>query len=138
MLVLGCEYMTAISSRNVLLTIVVFGLMFSGCLTLSPSVTTETSESSVFKSLSTDEPWAGQHVRVTATLRSTPAAGNVTTITIIDDSGQPYDTISVESGQTTVILWVPTDQTSTLVASNSVNSTSIGTLNVTSSGNRVL
>lgn len=130
--------MTAISSRNVLLTIVVFGLMFSGCLTLSPSVTTETSESSVFKSLSTDEPWAGQHVRVTATLRSTPAAANVTTITIIDNSGQPYDTISVASGQTSVILWVPTNQTSTLVASNSINSTTIDTLNITSSGNRVL
>lgn len=124
---------------NVLsIMIVVSMLLFSGCLTLGPSVTADTSESSVFKTISTDEPWAGQHVRVTATLRSTQTAGNVTTITVIDEHGRPYETVSVESGQTTVVLWIPTNQRSTLVASNSVNSTTISRFNVTSSGNRVI
>jgi hypothetical protein len=117
--------------------LVVFGLTFSGCLTLSPSVTADTSGSAVFENLTTNQPWAGDHVRVNATLRSTSAAGNVTTITIIGENGQEYSTVSVASGQTVVPLWLPTNRNSTLVASNSVNSTTLGTLNVTSNGNRV-
>ena len=125
------------SYRTLVALLLVFSLTFSGCLTLSPSVMTDTSTSSVFESLSTDEPWSGQHVRVNATLRSTPDAGNVTTISIIGESGQPYSTVSLDSGQTTVFLWVPTNQNSTLVASNSVNSTTLDTVNVTPGGNRV-
>lgn len=126
------------SHRTVLLTaLIIFGLSFSGCLTLSPSVAANTSESTVFDTFSSDEPWAGQQVRVNATLRSTPDAGNVTTISIIKKNGQQYSTVEVASGQTTVTLWVPTNQNSTVVASNSVNSTTIDTLNVTASGDQV-
>lgn len=125
--------------RTVLVTLlVVIVLTSSGCLTLSPSVTANTDNSTVFKSVSTSEPWAGNHVRVNATLRSTPAAGNVTTITVISENNQQYDTVSVASGQTVVPLWVPTNQNATLVASNSVNSTTLGTLNITATGNKVL
>ena len=126
------------SRRMVLLTLLVlFGFTVSGCLTLDPSITADTSGSTVFKSLSTDEPWASEHVRVNATLRSTPAAGNVTVITVIGENEQKYSTVSVASGQTVVPLWVPASRNSTLVASNSVNSTTLGTLNVTSGGNTV-
>ena len=124
--------------RRVLALIIVFGLTFSGCLTLGPSLTADTSESAVFESLSTDEPWAGNHVRVNATLRSSPEASNTTTITVIGENKQEYTTISVASGQTTVPLWIPTNEDLTLVASNSINSTTTGTLNVTSSGNQVI
>ena len=123
---------------RVLALIAVFGLMFSGCLTLSPSLTADTSGSAVFESLTTDEPWAGNHVRVNATLRSSPEASNTTTITVIEENKQEYSTVSVASGQTTVPLWIPTNQDVTLVASNSVNSTTTDTLNVTSSGNQVI
>lgn len=123
------------SHRSVLLaTLLVVSLTFSGCLTLSPSVTAETNTSSVFETLSTDTPWAGQHVRVNATLKSTPEASNVTTISVIKENGQSYTTVSVASGETTVVLWVPTDQNATLVASNSANSTTLDTLNVTTNG----
>ena len=122
----------------VLLTLLVlFGFTVSGCLTLDPSVTADTSGSTVFKSLSADEPWASEHVRVNATLRSTPAAGNVTLITVIGENGQKHSTVSVAPGQTVVPLWVPASRNSTLVVSNSVNSTTLGTLNVTSGGNKV-
>lgn len=123
---------------RVLAIIAVFGLMLSGCLTLSPSLTADTSGSAVFESLITDEPWAGNHVRVNATLRSSPEASNTTTITVIEENKQEYSTVSVASGQTTVPLWIPTNQDLTLVASNSVNSTTTDTLNVTSSGNQVI
>jgi hypothetical protein len=126
------------SCRIIFLTlVVVLSFTVSGCLTLNPSVTADTSQSAVFENLSTDEPWASDHVRVNATLRSTPAAGNVTSIIIIGENGQKYASVSVASGQTVVPLWVPANRNSTLVATNSVNSTTIGTLNITTSGNRV-
>ncbi|WP_435077575.1 hypothetical protein [Halococcus sp. AFM35] len=124
-------------SRRVLAVLVVVVLVSSGCLTLSPSISADTGESAVFESLSVEEPWASGHVRVNATLASTPAAGNVTTITIIGEDGQEYDTVSVASGQTVVPLWVPAGRNATLVASNSVNSTTLGTLNVSTGGNRL-
>ena len=99
------------NSTTVFLTaFLVFGLSFSGYLTLSPSIAANTSESTVFDTFSSDEPWAGQHVRVNATLRSTPDAGNVTTISVIDENGRQYSTVEVTSGQTTVTLWGPTNQ----------------------------
>lgn len=130
--------MTVSSCRRILLaTLLVVSLTVSGCLTLNPSVTAEPNTDPVFDTLSTETPWAGHHVRVTATLKSTPAASNVTTISVIGANNQSYTTVSVASGQTTVILWVPTNQNATLVATNSVNSTTLATLNVTTSGHRV-
>lgn len=126
------------SQRTVFVTLfVVLTLISSGCLTLSPTVTADTGRSTVFESVSVSEPWAGEHVRVNATLRSTPAAGNVTSITVIGENNQKYTTVSVASGQTVVPLWVPTGQNSTLVATNSVNSTTLGTFNLTSTGDRI-
>jgi hypothetical protein len=123
--------------RRALAIVLVVVLVSSGCLTLGPSISADTGGSAVFESVTVDEPWASEHVRVNATLRSTPAAGNVTTITIIGENNQQYDTVSVGSGQTVVPLWLPTGRNATLVASNSVNSTTLGTLNVSTGGNQL-
>ncbi|GAA0477467.1 hypothetical protein MUK72_01955 [Halococcus dombrowskii] len=123
--------------RRALAIVLVVVLVSSGCLTLGPSISADTDGSAVFESLSAEEPWASEHVRVNATLRSTPAAGNVTTITIIGENKQEYDTVSVGSGQSVVPLWVPTNRNATLVASNSVNSTTLDTLNVSTGGNQL-
>ena len=122
--------------RRALAVFVVLLVVSSGCLTLSPSVTADTGESAVFESLSVEEPWASEHVRVNVTLASTPTASNVTTITIIGADGRKYDTVSVASGQSVVPVWVPT-RNATLVATNSVNSTTLDTLNVSTGGNRL-
>jgi hypothetical protein len=123
-------------SRRVLTVFVVVVFVCSGCLTLDPSISGATSESAVFESVTVEEPWASGHVRVNATLAATPAAGNVTTITIIGEDNQKYDTVSVASGQSVVPLWVPTNRNATLVASNSVNSTTLDTLNVSTGGSQ--
>lgn len=123
--------------RALLATVIVCSLVFSGCITLNPTVSANTSASAVFEGLSATEPWAGSGIRVNATLRSTSAASNVTTITVIQENGRPYGTTSVASGQSTVILTLPTNANATLVASNSVNSTTIETLNVTTGGNEI-
>jgi hypothetical protein len=110
-------------------------LVFSGCLVTNPSVVADTDDSVVFRDFSVDESWATNHITANATLRSTPAAGNVTTITVIEASGKAYATQQVASGQSTVVLPLPTNQSATLVASNSVNSTTIEKLNVSTTGN---
>ena len=122
--------------RRTLAILLVIVLVSSGCLTIGPSVSADTSGSAVFESVTVDEPWASEHVRVNATLRSTPAASNVTTITIIGENRQAYDTISVGSGQSVVPLWIPANRNATIVASNSVNSTTLDSLNVSTDGNQ--
>jgi len=116
---------------------VVCSLALGGCLTLDPTVSADTDDSAVFEDLSVTESWSGSSVRVNATLRSTPEATNVTTITVIRANGRPYETKSVESGQSTVILTLPSNADATVVASNSVNATTVDTLNVTTGGNRL-
>ncbi|GAA0471832.1 hypothetical protein MUK72_19760 (plasmid) [Halococcus dombrowskii] len=123
--------------RRALAIVLVVVLVSSGCLTLGPSISADTGDSAVFEGLSVEEPWASEHVRVNATLRSTPAASNVTTITIIGENKQKYDTVSVASGQSVVPLWIPTGRNATLVASNSVNSTTLDSLNVSTGGNQL-
>ena len=124
--------------RLFLATIIVCSFALSGCLTLDPTVSADTGSSAVFEDLSPTEPWSGPGVRVNATLRSTPEASNVTTITVIRSNGRTYVTTSVDSGQSTVILTLPANAGATIVASNSVNSTTVEELNVTTGGNRLL
>jgi hypothetical protein len=124
--------------RQVLVTVLVIGsVMLGGCLTLNPSVTPETTDSSVFKNISINESWASQRIQTTATLTSSPAAENVTQITVIGETGKTFSTRQVDPGQTTVILQLPPNQNATLVASDTVNGTTIATLNVTTSGNKI-
>jgi hypothetical protein len=126
------------AGRALLAAMVVCSLALGGCLTLDPTVSADTDDSAVFEDLSVTESWSGSSVRVNATLRSTPEATNVTTITVIRANGRPYETKSVESGQSTVILTLPSNADATVVASNSVNATTVDTLNVTTGGNRLL
>ena len=123
--------------RLLLAAAVVVALAFSGCLTLGPTVSADTGNSTVFESVSATESWSGPGVRVNATLESTPQAQNVTTLTVIKQNGRAYETVSVDPGQTTVVFTVPAGESATIVASNSVNSTTIEELNVSTGGNRL-
>jgi predicted neuraminidase len=126
-----------VSGRALLATLLVCSLVLGGCLTLSPTVSADTNDSAVFEDLSPTESWSASGIRVNATLKSTSAASNVTSIAVIQGNGRTYETVDVASGQSTVILTLPPNANATLVASNSVNSTTIGTLNVTTGGNEI-
>ena len=126
-----------VSGRALLATLLVCSLVLGGCLTLSPTVSADTNDSAVFEDLSPTESWSASGIRVNATLGSTPAASNVTSTAVIQGNGRTYETVDVASGQSTVILTLPPNANATLVASNSVNSTTIGTLNVTTGGNEI-
>lgn len=125
-------------ARTLLAGLLVGSLVFSGCLATDPAVVADTGDSTVFSEFSVDESWATNHVKTNATLRSTPAAGDVTTIVVIKQNGNVYASEQVAAGQTAVSLPLPTNQSATIVASNSVNSTTIETLNVSTTGDTLL
>ena len=121
--------------RQVLVTVLVIGLLaLGGCLTYNPSVSMETTTSNVFETVSVNESWASGRIRATAHLTSSPVAGNVTQITVIGENGKSFSTSSVDPGQTSVLLRLPPNQHVTLVASDTINGTTLATLNVTTSG----
>lgn len=126
---------STVSRQMFLVVLVVGSLTLGGCLTLNPSVTPETTNSSVFEHFSTNESWASQRIQTTATLTDSPAAANVTQITVIGENGKTFSTRRVDPGQTTVILQFPPNENATLVVSDTINGTTIETLNVTTGGN---
>jgi hypothetical protein len=130
--------MRTTACRQVLVVVLVVGcLSLGGCLTLNPSVTPETTNSTVFETFSINESWASQRIQTSATLTASPAAKNVTQITVVGENGKTFSTRTVDPGQTTVILQLPPNQNVTLVASDTVNGTTVATLNVTTSGNKI-
>lgn len=124
--------------QQVLVAVLVIGsVAVGGCLTLNPSVTPETNNSSVFKNFTVNESWASQRVQTTIHLTSSSVAKNVTQITVIGENGKTFSMRQVDPGQTTVILQLPPNETVTLVASDSINGTTLATLNVTTGGDNV-
>lgn len=120
--------------RVLVATLLAGSLAFGGCLTLSPTISADTDDSVVFESISVNESWASQRIRANATLASSPEAGNVTQITVVQANGRTFSTTNTDPGQTTVILQLPPNGNSTLVASDTVNGTTIEKLNVTTGG----
>ena len=125
-------------TRTLLAVALVGALAFSGCLTLDPSLTANTANSTVFESVSVNESWATQRVRANATLTNSSDAANVTQITVINEAGRTFSTTETSPGQTSVILQFPANQNATLVASDTVNGTTIEKLNVTTGGNEIV
>jgi hypothetical protein len=125
--------------QQVLVAVLVIGsLAFGGCLTLTPTVTPETTNSTVFESVSTSESWSSQRIRATVRLTSSPAAGDVNQITVIGENNKTFSFRNLDPGQTKVILQLSTNRNVTLVASDTVNGTTVATLNVTTGGNTVI
>lgn len=119
--------------------LLVVSLGFGGCLTLDPTVTADTSDSTVFESVSTEEPWVSGRVRTSVTLASNAtSAQGVTQLTVTDESGDTFDSISVSSGQTSgLTLYLPANQNATITAVNSINGTTVETLTVRTGGDNV-
>jgi hypothetical protein len=132
--------MRATARRQVLVTVLVVGsLTLGGCLTLSPTVGMETANSSVFKSASTTEPWGSGRVRTSITLTdNATTTQDVTKLAVISTSGSTFDTVTLDSGQTSATVYVPTNQNATIVASDTVNGTVIDTRTITATGNTII
>jgi hypothetical protein len=108
----------------------------AGCLTVSPSISSP-DDSAVFERVSTVSEWGTSSVQGSVTL--TPAATTemgVTRLNVIREDGSSFYATSVDAGQTSVSLPIPTGTRSRIVAVNTVNGTVVDTYNVTVRGTR--
>lgn len=108
----------------------------AGCMTVNPSIRSS-GDSEVFERVSTTSEWGTSSVQASVTL--TPAATTsmgVTRLNVITQSGESFYTTTVDSGQTSVSLPVPTGTRSRIVAVNTVNGTVVETYNLTVVGSR--
>ncbi|MDS0293871.1 hypothetical protein [Halogeometricum luteum] len=108
----------------------------AGCLTVSPSISSA-DDSPVFERVSTVSEWGTSSVQGSVTL--TPAATTemgVTRLNVIREDGSSFYATSVDAGQTSVSLPIPTGTRSRIVAVNTVNGTVVDTYNVTVRGTR--
>lgn len=128
------------TSRRQLLAVLALVLVsgFGGCLTLDPTVSMNTDDSKVFESVSTTEPWASGRVKASVTLtpNATTSAG-VTKLTVISEKGTDFDTVSLEGGQTSAIVYLPTGQNATIVAVDTIDGTIVETRTVTTGGKKL-
>lgn len=131
--------MTQRTSRRRLLASLPLVAGLGGCLTLDPTVTAETGNSTVFESISTSEPWASGRVRTSVTLTSNATSDQgITQLNVTDESGDSFDSTSVSSGQTSgLTLYLPAHQNATITAVDGVNGTTVETRTVSTGGNRI-
>jgi hypothetical protein len=126
--------------RQVLVTVLVIGsLMVGGCLTLDPTVGIDTDNTTVFKNASTTEPWVSGRVRTSITLTANATTTqDVTKLAVISKSGSTFDTVMLDSGQTSATMYVPANQNTMIVAIDTVNGTVIETRTITATGNTIV
>jgi hypothetical protein len=129
--------MTQLPRRHILVTLLlVSSLGLGGCLTLNPTVGVDTDASTVFKKVSTNEPWVSGRVRTSITLTSNATTTqDITKLAVISQSGSTFDTDKLDSGQTSATVYVPANQHATIVAIDTVNGTVVETQTITTSGN---
>jgi hypothetical protein len=119
--------------------LVVSSLGLGGCLTLNPTVGVDTDNSTVFKDASTSEPWVSGRVKVSITLASNATTTqDVSKLAVISASGSDFDTVTLDSGQTSATVYVPANQNATLVAIGTTNGTTIETRTIRTGGNKIV
>ncbi|MFC6723146.1 hypothetical protein ACFQE1_01815 [Halobium palmae] len=110
-------------------------LVCSGCITAQPSITAEDSGSNVFEDVSTNSQWGTSSVQASVTLtQSATTSRGVTQLNVITEDGSSFYSTTVDSGQTSVSVPVPTDGSSRIFAVNTVNGTVVSTRNLTVTG----
>nr|WP_317176085.1 hypothetical protein [Halovivax sp. KZCA124] len=84
------------------------------------------------------EPWASRSVATTVTLTSAATTtDSVTQLVVIAESGSTFDSTTVDSGQTSVTMYLPTNQNAAIVAVNAVNGTVVERRPVVTDGNKL-
>lgn len=118
--------------------LLVSSLGLGGCLTLDPTVTANTANSTVFEGFSTTEPWVSGRIVTTVDLApNATTTGDVTTLAVIAEDGSKFDATTVAGGQTSATVYLPANQNATVVALDSINGTVVDTQPVTTGGNKL-
>ncbi|KTG11528.1 hypothetical protein AUR64_03220 [Haloprofundus marisrubri] len=124
--------------RRTLAVLTLALLVCSGCLTVQPTVSVQTSDGPTFKSVTTNDEWGTSGIDASVTLSSAATTEQgVTKVSVITAEGESFYTTSVDTGQTSVSVVLPTNQTAQLYAVNTVNGTVVARQNVTISGTTV-
>lgn len=130
----------SISRRSLLAAVATGGMLgVGGCMTINPSVRVSgLADSTVFKQISTSEPWASGRVALSVSLTSAATTKHgVRQLAVIDKSGEEFDTASVHSGQTSKTLFAPTHQMTTLSATD-YNGKTVEQITVTVDGQKIV
>ncbi|PSQ02854.1 hypothetical protein BRC94_01010 [Halobacteriales archaeon QS_5_70_17] len=109
-----------------------------GCVAVRPRVETAgVDESDVFESVSPAESVVGKRAELSVSLtRAATTDIGVRRVNSVTESGSSYQARSVESGQTSLQLYVPTRQRATLTATNYSGET-VARVEVRVTGDRV-
>lgn len=111
----------------------------SGCLTTNPTITVDTSSSTVFADIAASEPWTSRSLSTTATLNATATTDQgVGKLVVIAADGTSFDSVTLDTGQTSATFYVPPNQNVTLLAVNTINGTVVESQPIVTSGHRVL
>ena len=62
---------------------------------------------------------------------------DVSKLAVIAESGKTFDSVTLDSGQTSASVYVPANQNATLVAIGTTNGTTIETRTITTDGNKI-
>ena len=111
-------------------------LMFGGgCLTAQPEIEFATDNPTVFEGISTGDEWGTSSVQSSVTLATgATTTEGVTSLSVLTRNGSSFYTTSVDPGQTSVTLPLPTQTPATIIATNTVNGTTVGSATVRISG----
>ena len=117
----------------------VVGLVIcGGCITAQPTIDTTETSPNVFESISTTDAWGTSSIQASVTLApSATTSEGVTSLSVVSENGSSFYTTTIDPGQTSVTLPVPTDMPATIVATNTVNGTTVDTANLTVSGRTI-
>ncbi|WP_114576656.1 hypothetical protein [Saliphagus sp. LR7] len=111
-------------------------VVMGGCLTVSPTV--ETGDSDTFRNVTTDNQWGTSSVQATVTFSSSATtADGVSRVNVITESGGSFYSTTLDAGQTTVSLPLPTGAPATLYAVNTTSGSVVATQNVTVEGSTI-
>ncbi len=129
-----------IQRRYLLLTVAVIMITASsGCLTLNPSVNFDTAGSTVFETASVSGALATGQVATTVTLSSNATTSHgVTQLNVITSDGKSFYKTTLDSGESTTTVMLPTNGTATVVAVNTINATTVESRNVTITGDQMV
>ena len=118
-------------NRHLALVLLVILALSGGCVTAQPTVSFTTDNSAVFADISTADAWGTSSVSSSVTLApgATTTEG-VTSLLVVSSSGSSFYSTTVDPGQTSVTLPLPTGAPATIVATNTVNGTTVGNATV--------
>jgi hypothetical protein len=115
-----------------LTAIFAIGLLVSGgCITAQPTIEFTSDDSDVFEDISTADRWGVSSVQSSVTLATgATTTEGVTSLSVVTQDGGSYYTTTVDAGQTSVTLPLPLNTPATIVATNTVNGTTVGNATV--------